>query len=175
MSGRLAHSRERSPIQPVVPALGKSPHQQSWPCILSIVVSPSRTLSDMCLNRQLAEALCFRRRTNGVLLSSLLKMEATDSPASRFASTLQGVRYQKNSNLQSHDATHPNSRISTATWNLLLTKAAGLPVLVGHRALRKKPARLDVNTNEGVESMTWASQSAPSIPSSVYRQVADPH
>ena len=83
-------------------------------------------------------------------------MEATDSSASRFPSTLQGVRCQKNSNLQSHDASHPNYRISTAKWNLLLTKAARLPVLVGHRALRKKkkPARLDVNTNEGVESMT---------------------
>lgn len=106
----------------------------------------------MCLNRQLAEALCCTR-TNGVLLSSILKMEATDSSASRFASTLQGVECQ-NSNLQSHDCTNPNYRISTATWNLLLTKATRLPVLVGHRALRKKDSRLDVNTNEGLESMT---------------------
>jgi len=98
----------------------------------------------MCSNRQLAEALCCPRRTHGVLVSSILKMEAT----------LQSVRCQKNSNLQSHDCTNPNYRISTATWNLLLTKAARLPVLVGHRALRKKEGRLDVNTNEGLESMT---------------------
>ena len=102
-------------------------------------------------------------------------METIDSSASRSASTLQGVRCQKNSSLQSQDGTNPNYRISTATWNSLLTKAARLPVLVGRRALRKKTGRLDVNTNEGLESMTWASQSAPSIPSSVYRQVADPH
>jgi hypothetical protein len=85
----------------------------------------------------------------------MLKMETTDSSASRFICTLQAVRCQKNRNLQSHDGTNPNYRISTATWNLLLTKAAGLPVLVGQRALRKKAGgRLDVNTNEGLESMT---------------------
>lgn len=74
-------------------------------------------------------------------------MVTTDSSASRFASTLQGIRCQ-NSNHQSHDGTNPSH------MNLLLTKAAWLPVLVGHRALRKKAGRLDVNTNEDLESMT---------------------
>lgn len=38
---------------------------------------------------------------------------------------------------------------------------------------KKKDGRLAVNTNEGLESMTRASESATSIPSSVYRQVSD--
>jgi hypothetical protein len=46
-------------------------------------------MSDMCLDRQLAVALCRRRRTNGVLLSSILKIQTTYSLASRFAFTLQ--------------------------------------------------------------------------------------
>jgi hypothetical protein len=53
-TGRKVRTFQR---QPFVRALGRSPHQQSCPCILSIVISTSRTLSDVCLNRQPAEAL----------------------------------------------------------------------------------------------------------------------